>query len=165
MDKIPFEDGEKTQDAYVTLSGQNYPVTDAVYQGTTPLSAYNLNQMQDNIEEAIDNINLNNTVENKTISSGTTISDGYQITLTNSYIVGDNSLEVYWNGVLLKKITGSEDGHYKEVGTAGSSSNKIQFYRTSDDGSYTLTENVILTVIIRKVYKGGNENEITRRSK
>lgn len=53
MDKIPFEDGEKTQDAYVTISGQNYPVTDAVYQGTTPLSAYNLNQMQENIENAI----------------------------------------------------------------------------------------------------------------
>lgn len=115
------------------------------------LNATNLNILQDNIEEAINTVTLDTIVENKTISSGTTISNGYEITFTNSYIVGDNSLEVYLNGVLLKKITGSEDGHYKEIGTVGSSSKKIQFYRTDDDGSYTLTEDAILTAIIRKV--------------
>ena len=99
------------------------------------------------------------------IEASSTISDNYEITLSNSYIVGDNSLEVYWNGVLLKKATDNEDGHYKEVGTAGSSSNKIQFYRTSDDGSYTLQEDAILTAIIRKIYEGSVENAITRGNK
>lgn len=56
MDKIPFEDGTKTQEAYVTVNGQNYNVTPAVWSGNTPLSAFNLNKMQDNIETAIDNI-------------------------------------------------------------------------------------------------------------
>lgn len=53
MDKIPFEDGVKTQEAYVTINEQNYPVTPAVWQGKVPLSAQNLNKMQDNIEKAI----------------------------------------------------------------------------------------------------------------
>lgn len=53
MDKIPFVDGTKTQEAYVTINEQNYPVTPAVWTGTTPVSALNLNNMQNNIEEAI----------------------------------------------------------------------------------------------------------------
>lgn len=56
MDKIPFQDGTKTQEAYVTVNRQNYNVTPAVWSGNTPLSAFNLNKMQDNIETAIDNI-------------------------------------------------------------------------------------------------------------
>lgn len=57
MDKIPFEDGTKIQNAYVTINEQNYPVTSAIYEGKTPLSAFNLNKMQDNIEKAIPNTN------------------------------------------------------------------------------------------------------------
>lgn len=53
MNKITFEDGTKTQEAYVTVGEQNYQVNPAVWQGTTPLKAQNLNKMQDNIEEAI----------------------------------------------------------------------------------------------------------------
>lgn len=86
-----------------------------------------------------------------TISSGTTISNGYEINLQNSYVVGSNCLEIYWNGILLKKATSTENGHYKEVGNTGSSSNKIEFYRTTDDGSYTLQESAILTAIVRDI--------------
>lgn len=56
MDKIPFEDGTKTQEAYVTINEQDYNVTPAVWQGNTPLSSFNLNKMQDNIEDAINDI-------------------------------------------------------------------------------------------------------------
>ena len=52
MDKIPFEDGTKTQEAYVTIDSQNYQVTPAIWSGDTPLSAFNLNKMQDNIDNA-----------------------------------------------------------------------------------------------------------------
>ena len=50
----------------------------------------------------------------------------------------------------MKLATDTEDGHYKEVGTTGSLSNKIQFYRTEADGSWTLDEDVILTAIVRR---------------
>lgn len=56
MDKITFQDGTKTQEAYVTVNEQNYLVTPAVWSGDTPLSAFNLNKMQDNIETAISKV-------------------------------------------------------------------------------------------------------------
>ena len=52
MNKIPFEDGVKLKNATVTINGQEYEVTPAQYSGTTPISAFNLNKMQDNIENA-----------------------------------------------------------------------------------------------------------------
>ena len=36
MKKIPFVDGTKTQEAYVTVNEQNYQVTPAVWTGNTP---------------------------------------------------------------------------------------------------------------------------------
>ena len=53
MDKIPFVDGTKISNAKVTIDEQEYEVTPAQYSGTTPVSAFNLNKMQDNIENAI----------------------------------------------------------------------------------------------------------------
>ena len=77
MNKIPFQDGTKTQEAYVTIDGQNYQVTPAVWSGTTPLKSQNLNKMQDNIEEAINiqraSVTLESTVNantNYTLPSG-----------------------------------------------------------------------------------------------
>lgn len=96
MNKIPFIDGTKTQEAYVAMNGQNYPVTPAVWSGTTPLSAYNLNNMQDNIEEAI-NIQRTSVTVNSTVNANT----NYTIPL--SYKVGNNSLEVFYCGDKLQK--------------------------------------------------------------
>lgn len=80
MKKIPFEDGIKTQEAYVTINGQNYQVTPAVWQGTTPLKAQNLNKMQDNIEEAI-NIQRATVTLESTVNANTnyTIPLNYQV--------------------------------------------------------------------------------------
>lgn len=73
MDKIPFEDGKKLKNAFVTIDGKEYEVTPAQYQGKTPVSASNLNKMQDNIEKSI-----NGTIETVTNENGTAIkfSDG-----------------------------------------------------------------------------------------
>lgn len=53
MDKIPFVDGTKISNAKVTINEQEYEVTPAQYSGTTPVSAFNLNKMQDNIENTL----------------------------------------------------------------------------------------------------------------
>ena len=53
MKKIPFEDGVKVSNAKVTIDDVDYNVTPAQYSGATPFSAYNLNQMQDNIETGL----------------------------------------------------------------------------------------------------------------
>lgn len=53
MDKIPFEDGVKLKNATVTIQEQEYEVTPAKYQGKTPMSSFNLNKMQNNIENTL----------------------------------------------------------------------------------------------------------------
>lgn len=58
MQKINFEDGQLVKKGYVEIDGTQYPTEEAEYDGATPLSAHILNKMQDNIEEAIDNIDL-----------------------------------------------------------------------------------------------------------
>lgn len=56
LTKIEFEDGQKISDAYVEINGVKHNVTKAQYQGKTPLSARNLNKMQDNMETAISDL-------------------------------------------------------------------------------------------------------------
>lgn len=80
MNKIPFEDGVKTQEAYVTIDGQNHQVTPAVWTGTTPLKAQNLNKMQDNIEEAIN-------VQRATVTLSSTVNANTNYTIPLNYQV------------------------------------------------------------------------------
>lgn len=88
---------------------------------------------------------------NQTISSGTTLSNNYEIQLPLTYVVGNNSLELFWNGAKLIKSDGIHDGHYIEYGTSGSTSNKIKIHRTYADGSYVLPHDVILESYVKGV--------------
>lgn len=54
MEKINFENGTLISKAKVEVGGTIYDVEPAQYEGTTPLSAQNLNQIQKNTEEAIE---------------------------------------------------------------------------------------------------------------
>lgn len=145
MNKIPFEDGQKTQEAYVNINGQTYNVTPAVWQGNTPLSALNLNKMQSNIE---------NTVEGYTYNLILTanVNAGGEITLPFYYKVGANVLQVYYMGqlLLLSSDDAGSDGHYREVGEADSISNKIKLTTdwSAETGEY-----------FKFVVKGVYENE------
>ena len=145
MNKIPFEDGQKTQEAYVNINGQTYDVTPAVWQGNTPLSALNLNKMQSNIE---------NTVEGYTYNLILTanVNAGGEITLPFYYKVGANVLQVYYMGqlLLLSSDDAGSDGHYREVGEADSISNKIKLTTdwSAETGEY-----------FKFVVKGVYENE------
>ena len=123
MKKIPFEDGTKTQEAYVTVNEQNYQVTPAVWTGNTPLKAMNLNKMQDNIEEAI-NIQRATVTLNSTVNANT----NYTLPTNIYYEVGNDSLEVIYCG---SKLTKGQD--YNEVGTVGDISNTIQFLDSLGD--------------------------------
>ena len=123
MKKIPFEDGTKTQEAYVTINEQNYQVTPAVWTGNTPLKAMNLNQMQDNVEEAIN-------IQRATVTLSSTVNANTNYTLPTGmyYEVGNDSLEINYCGSKLIKGT-----DYNEVGTDGDVSNTIQFLDSVGD--------------------------------
>ena len=105
-------------------------VEEAVYEGTTPLSAENLNGMQDNIEEEI---NLH--IEHKHFLKLTAdVAKGGTITLPCYYKVGTHCLDVYYMGelLILSSDDAGSDGHYREVGEANAVSNQIKL--TSDWG-------------------------------
>nr|DAP52384.1 MAG TPA: hypothetical protein [Caudoviricetes sp.] len=123
MNKIPFQDGTKTQEAYVTVNGQNYLVTPAVWSGDTPLSAFNLNKLQDNVEEAINIQRATVTLEN-TVNANT----NYTLPTGIYYKVGNDSLEVHYCDTKLKKSV-----DYNEVGSIGQVSNTIQFLSSIGD--------------------------------
>lgn len=59
MQKITFEDTQVTKKPYVTINETEYEVQDGTYTGGTDLNATTFNNMQDNIETAIDE-NTNN---------------------------------------------------------------------------------------------------------
>ena len=145
MNKIPFEDGQKTQEAYVTINEQNYLVTPAVWQGNTPLSALNLNNMQKNIEDSVETY-----IYNLILTAN--VNAGGEITLPFYYKVGANVLQVYYMGqlLLLSSDDAGTDGLYREVGTAGSLSNKIKLTTdwSAETGEY-----------FKFVIKGVYENE------
>ena len=70
MKKIKFENGTLVSNAKVEIGGTIYDVTPEQYEGTTPLSASNMNAIQDNAEEAIKEVattleQLTTDVENK----------------------------------------------------------------------------------------------------
>ena len=71
MNKINWQNGTLVSPAKVEIGGVIYEVTPEQYSGNTPLSAENLNQMQDNIEEAIPEVidNLTSSSTSKALSA------------------------------------------------------------------------------------------------
>ena len=145
MNKIPFQDGQKVTDAYVTINEENYIVNPAVYEGPTPFTAQNINKLQSNIEDSVE------TYVYDLILTGN-IAAGGEITLPFYYKVGGNVLQVYYMGqlLLLSSDDAGADGHYREVGEANSISNKIKLTSdwSADKGEY-----------FKFVVKGVYENE------
>lgn len=76
---------------------------------------------------------------------------GQEITLPCYYKVGEEVLDVYLNGERLLKSSddAGTDGHYREVGTTGSISNKI---KTTTD--WSLEEGDVLDLVVRGEYNG-----------
>ena len=108
-----FEDGILVEDAYVIIDGKKYPVIMPEYEGNTPMTARNLN-------------NLLETTYDLMLTSN--VAAGGEITLPFYYKVGANVLQVYYMGqlLLLSSDDAGTDGHYREVGEANSISNKIK---------------------------------------
>ena len=88
MEKINFQNGTLISKAKVTIDNTVYDVEPAEYEGTTPLSAEILNQMQDNIEKAIEEKQANIDALNKNINSRNTYSTTEEIETGETWIDG-----------------------------------------------------------------------------
>lgn len=124
MKKKVFQNGTLKSKAYFMNGDVKQEVEEAVYEGTTPLSAENLNDMQDNIEEEI---NLH-TEHKYFLQLTAAVAKGGTITLPCYYKVGTHCLDVYYMGELLTLSSDDvgTDGHYREVGEANAISNQIK---------------------------------------
>ena len=124
MKKIKFENGTLVSNAKVEVGGIIYDVTPEQYEGTTPLSASNMNAIQDNTEEAINEI----TPHKYKLIITKDKESGEEIVIPCYYKVGADVLDVYLNGERLIKSSdiSGKDGHYLETGSTGSISNKIE---------------------------------------
>ena len=80
MKKINFENGTLISKAKVEVGGTIYDVEPAQYEGTTPLSAQNLNQIQANVESAI--LALEKAMQEKIKWKKQTINLGHNETVT-----------------------------------------------------------------------------------
>ncbi len=110
---------------------------------TTPLSAYNLNRLQQN---------LITTKYQMTFSSA--VSGGSTITLPCYYQVGQDTLDVFLNSELLKKAsTKDSEGHYYEVGNSDTKSNQIKI--TSD---WSIASGDVLNLIVRGTTDSYDQN-------
>ena len=116
LDTFEWENGTLVEPAKVEIGGVSYDVTDAQYEGSTPLSASNMNQMQtilnNNITEAIEN-------QYNLITDGSAVKTGRQIDGKDEYvkrfsftITGNidysKSLGFTLSDVIITKIEGTE---------------------------------------------------------
>lgn len=109
------------------------------------ISDINLNQMQKLIKADI----KEKQAFKYTLEIDTDKIAGQEITLPCYYKVGEEALDVYLNGERLLKSSddAGTDGHYREVGTTGSISNKI---KTTTD--WNLEADDVLDLVVRGEY-------------
>ena len=145
MERINFEDGQLVKGAHVIIDGVEHEIIEAEYEGDTPLSAFVLNKLQDNVETEI-----NTHIEHKYILEITTdITAGTAVTIPCNYKVGANVLDVYLNGerLILSSDDSGTDGHYCEVGETDSISNQL---KTTTD--WSLESGDVLEFVVRGEY-------------
>lgn len=111
----------------------------------TKLNKETFDTFQDNIDSAI-----NNNIEHKyQLKITSAIAAGTEVTIPCYYKVGQAVLDVYLNGerLSLSSDASGTDGHYQEVGTADSISNKI---KTTTD--WSLEADDVLDFVVRGDY-------------
>lgn len=149
---IVFQNGTLVSNAKVEVGGTVYDVTPAQYEGTTPLSANNLNQMQTNIYDYVDDednkikgdvVYNNSTGANNNITftfpSGKSLSDYSKIEI---------HAKIVFTGYTMNKIEQSEaiNGNYISLNIARFHSESTWI---NDSTVYSLG-----TTGLTKVYEG-----------
>lgn len=104
MQKINFEDGQLVKKGYVEIDGTQYSTEEAEYDGATPLSAHVLNKMQDNIEEAINNIDLTDYYNKSEVDAKLEAVEGNEV-----YIGNEENAPATAKIVIDEEETGWED--------------------------------------------------------
>lgn len=96
-----------------------------------------LNQKDKEQEKATSQIQKEQTISKYTVPITELILKETEYTLPYNYKVGNNSLRVHWENVLLEE---GENGNYMEIGDKDSISNKIKFGWDIEPGETLIIE-------------------------
>lgn len=94
LEKFTWKNGSQVEPAKVIVDGVSYDVTDAQYEGETPLSAANLNQMQDTL--------LSNVIDD--LSDETKIPNVKSINKLIEYSTNETIIGTYLGKKLYRKV-------------------------------------------------------------
>ena len=92
----------------------------------------NIMKFAKEVKSAIDTL-----VTTETIILNENVLEQTEYELPISYTVGNDSLKIHWQGVLLEE---GEDGNYIEVGEKGQASNKVKFGWNLESGETLIVE-------------------------
>ena len=108
----------------------------------TKVNETTMNNFQNNIETAISDVTSKKAIMHITADTA----KGATVTLPKNYKIGAGVLDVFINGERLIKSSdeAGTDGHYTEVGTAGTISNQIKI--TND---WNLESGDYLEIVVR----------------
>lgn len=99
MNKINFENGTLVEPAKVIINGVTYNVIPEEWSTNTPLSAEILNQLQSNVESAINDVTNNNGRINNNMFS---LASGVELIENQSFFIGNM---VFINLKLISNVT------------------------------------------------------------
>ena len=125
MNKINFQNGTLVSKAKVTVDGTVYEVEPAEYEGTTPLNAENLNQIQTNAENAI------NAVDTK--MSGTVLYDNSSGSL-DTITMSESSANYDKLKIKFKSERTGVEKEIEIINPNGKTAQCISYYYSSDTG-------------------------------
>lgn len=142
MQRINFQDGQKTSSAKVTIDNVDYPVTPARYSGATPLSATVLNTMQTNIENAIDqnadNIGGEDYDSTATYEEGDIVKHEGQLYVANQDIdEPEEWTEAHWTAT---DVLSSAGGNEVAIGDSSAVTSKTKIWIDTDDETDVFSE-------------------------
>ncbi len=103
------------------------------------ITAENINEIKEVVNENAKEL----TTSTYIVTTTETIAENTDYEIPCYYKVANNSLDIFYRGENLIK-----DVHYKEVGTSGTISNKIQFY----DWGQAVPANRVIKFVVRGVY-------------
>lgn len=162
LEKFTWENGTQIEPAKVEIGGQSYNVSDAQYEGETPLSASNLNLMQDtllgNVKDNLDDdtkIPSVKAVKGKIIWTNQDTSEQWttsrQITMNTSdydcyrviYFTGASGTSgVKSTGLIPKGYTTQLEFFYNPGSGNNNAIIRRREFAYNDDTHYTVSENM-----------------------
>lgn len=97
MQKIDWENGTVIDEAHVIIDSQRYNVVPEEYDGATPISAENLNEMQDNIEAEINSVKTLINRTNVLWTGAWHMNANQTITLSENVLDQKNGIILVWS--------------------------------------------------------------------